>query len=117
MVDDRITDGKRIGQLLASEVTGLERGALGTLSVVDADPDVDPTPGGAFAFGVEADGTRLGEVHVTPETARLTLTEPVTVDVGREDVTVEAADDGAVVVAHSGAAVKALVDVLADRLG
>ncbi|MBX0325953.1 hypothetical protein EGH21_23335 [Halomicroarcula sp. F13] len=117
MVEDRITDGKRIGQLLASEVTGLERGALGTLSVVDADPDVAPTAEGAFAFGIEADGTRLGEVHVTPETARLTLSESVAVDVGREDVTVEKSGSDTVVVAHSGAAVKALVDVLADRLG
>lgn len=120
MVEDQITDGKRIAQLLASELTGLERGPLADVSVVDADRDVEPTADGAFAFGIEADGQSLGEVHVTPNTARLTLTEQRDVDLDRADVTVEESNGDtsqkAVVVAHSGAAAKALVDVLADGL-
>lgn len=120
MVEDRITDGRRIAQLLASELTGLERGPLGDVSVVDADRDVEPTADGAFAFGIEIDGRSLGEVYVTPDTARLTLAERRTVETDREDVTVEesSADSGeqTVVVAHSGAAAKVLADVLADGL-
>jgi len=114
MVEDRITDGKRIAQLLASELTGLERGPLRSVSVVDADRDVEPTPAGATAYRLEADGETVGTVAVTPETVRLELQRTTATAPDRADVTVE--EDGAVVVAHSGAAVKALVDIVADAL-
>ena len=114
MVKDRITDGKRIGQLLASELTGLERGPLGAVAVVDADPDVEPEATGAFAYRIEADGETVGTVAVTESTARLQLERPTAIDPARDDVTVE--DDGRTVVAHSGAAVKRLVDVVARAL-
>jgi hypothetical protein len=112
MVKDRISDGRRIGQLLASELTGLQRGPLADVSVVDADRDVEPTPSGAFAYRVAADSTEVAVVEVTPETARLVLEqEPVTVP-ERDDITT----DGTTVVVHSGAAVKAAVDVLEQSL-
>jgi len=114
MVEDRITDGKRIGQLFASELTGLERGPLGTVSVEDADPDAEPSPEGTYAFRVTADGDRLGTVTVTDETARLELTAPTAFESERDDVAVT--DDGRTVVAHSGAAVKSLVDVVAGAV-
>lgn len=117
MVEDRITDGKRIGQLLASELTGLERGPLAEVSVVDADPDVEPTAAGAFAYAVEFRGDRVATVHVTPSTARLTIHSAPTVSVDREDVTVESTTAGTVLVAHSGASVKRLVDELVETLG
>ena len=110
MVEDRITDGKRIAQLFASELTGLERGPLEAVSVEDADRDVTPTPEGAFAFRVAVDGDPVGSVSVTETTARLELRDTTAVAPEREDVTVE--NGGRVVVAHSGAAVKALVDVV-----
>ena len=113
MVEDRITDGKRIGQLFASELTGLERGPLGAVSVEDSEPDVEPTDGGAFAFRVVADGEEIGRVRVTETTARLELAA-TTFESEREDITVE--DGGQVVVAHSGAAVKALVDAVTRSL-
>ena len=120
MVKDRITDGKRIGQLLASELNGRENGPLAAVSVTNAEPDVTPTPEGAFAFDVEADGTVLGTVSITPETARLALGEAVDTEVesrdGRDDVTIEQHDGATVMVAHSGAASKVLVDVVADQL-
>lgn len=57
MVADRLTDGVRIGQLLASEVSGNE-GRLRDLAVADADPDAEPTAGGALAYRIvrAADG-------------------------------------------------------------
>ncbi|OYR58362.1 hypothetical protein [Halorubrum halodurans] len=66
MVADRLADGVRIGQLLASEVTG-DRGRLRGLDVTDADPDVEPTADGALAFRLVAvddarDGERGGHV-------------------------------------------------------
>jgi hypothetical protein len=114
MVEDRITDGKRIGQLFASELTGLERGPLGAVSVEDAEPDVEPTAEGAFAFRVAAAGEPIGTVTVTDAAARLELERPTTVESERDDVTVE--NEGRVVGAHSGAAVKTLVDVVAAAL-
>ncbi|MUV50659.1 hypothetical protein [Haloarcula sp. CBA1122] len=112
MVKDRIADGRRIGQLLASELTGLQRGPLADVSVVDADRDVDPTPDGAFAYRVTADDDEVAIVEVTPATAWLVLErEPATVP-DRDDLTV----DGTTIVVHSGAAVKAAVDVLEQSL-
>ncbi|KAA9398218.1 hypothetical protein Har1130_04830 [Haloarcula sp. CBA1130] len=112
MVKDRIADGRRIGQLLASELTGLQRGPLSDVAVVDADRDVDPTPEGAFAYRVTADDTDVAVVEVTPTTAQLVLEqEPGTVP-ERDDLTVE----GTTIVVHSGAAVKAAVDGLERAL-
>lgn len=51
MVVDSLSDGTRIAQLLASEVTGHED-AFSVLSVVDSDPDVEPTDDGALAYAV-----------------------------------------------------------------
>jgi len=112
MVEDRITDGRRIAQLLASELTGLERGPLADVAVVDADTDVEPTPEGAFAYRVTHDGTAVAVVRVTPETARLTVQADVRGVPDRDDVTVE----GDTLVAHSGAAIKGLVDALVETL-
>ncbi|MCY4731844.1 hypothetical protein KY092_14890 [Natronomonas gomsonensis] len=75
MVEDETTDGTRIAQLLSSEIHGHERGSLGGLSVVDADPDVDPEEFGAFAYGVafetDDEPRRIVEVYVHSDRARV----------------------------------------------
>jgi len=93
MVQDRLRDGTRIAQLVASELTG-DREALAQVVVVDADPDVEPTDDGALAYrvahvsdpeavdvgdrgqttvdeGLDAERTVLAEVFVQPERARV----------------------------------------------
>ncbi|KAB1193443.1 hypothetical protein GJR96_08290 [Haloferax sp. MBLA0076] len=85
MVVDRLADGTRIAQLLASELTGHEA-AFAMLSVVDADPDVEPTDDGAFAYAVAANDTRVAEVYVQPDRARIEF-------VSHPDVTAEAAGE------------------------
>ena len=70
MVEKRLTDGRRIAQLLASEVTG-HGDDLEPLSVTDADPDVEPTPDGAFAYGIDRDGDRVAAVFVQPDRIRV----------------------------------------------
>jgi hypothetical protein len=75
MVDDRLTDGRRIAELLASELDGLG-GELAGVAVTDPDRDVSPTPDGAFAYRVAnrgSDGTEtaLAEVFVQPDRARV----------------------------------------------
>lgn len=71
MVHDRLTDGKRIAELLSSEVHGRERGPLGRLSVTDADRDVAPTEFGAYAYALSLDGEQIATVHVHPDRAHV----------------------------------------------
>ncbi len=80
MARDRIADGKRIGQLLSSEIHGHERGSLGRVAVVDADTDVEPTAEGAFAYRVESDdGGSIGAAYVHPDRLRMEFeTDPET---------------------------------------
>ncbi|MFC4552084.1 MULTISPECIES: hypothetical protein [Halorussus] len=52
MVEDRTTDGKRIAQLLSSEVDGREDSGFAALAVVDADPDVEGSADGELAYRV-----------------------------------------------------------------
>ena len=78
MVTDRLADGVRIAELLASEVTGNESGLRG-LTVVDADRDVEPTADGALADRIarerddEGSGSDapVAEVYVQSDRARI----------------------------------------------
>ncbi|MGZ0746905.1 hypothetical protein [Haloparvum sp. AD34] len=79
MTQDELTDGVRIAQLLSSEITG-GKGRLRALDVTDADPDVEPTTDGAFAYTVRAadvevesvrDDDAIAEVYVQPDRARV----------------------------------------------
>ena len=72
MVEERTTDGRRIAELLASELDGREDGALESVSVTDADRNVEPSADGARAYdlvGTEAD--RIARVFVHPDRLRL----------------------------------------------
>lgn len=86
MVDDRVTDGRRIAQLLASEVRGHERGPAGRLSVADA-REAEGSLDGDFAYGIDhgSDG-RIAEVYVHPDRARVEFS-------AGQDAAVEAARD------------------------
>ena len=77
MVTDRLADGVRIAELLASEVTGNESDLRG-LTVVDADRDVEPTADGARAYriaregsGTDEAGEPVAEVYVQSDRARI----------------------------------------------
>ncbi|KYH26099.1 hypothetical protein HAPAU_11910 [Halalkalicoccus paucihalophilus] len=79
MVEERLADGTRIAQLLASEVDGRVAGILDTLSVRGANPEVEPTANGAFAYAIEADGDRLAAVYVHPDRAHVEFSASETV--------------------------------------
>jgi hypothetical protein len=118
MVEDRITDGKRIAQLLASELTGLETPPLNRVSVVDSTPDVEPTPNGVKAYGVAVDGDRVGTVTVSPDHAQLSFTgtRPDDTAAERDGVQIKTTSETIIVRIENGAAVKSAVDVLAETL-
>jgi hypothetical protein len=88
MVEERVTDGRRIAQLLASEIRGRERGSLGRLSVVDVH-DAEGTAHGEFAFGVDAHAgsgaRRVADVYVHEDRTRVEFREmpEVAADAGR----------------------------------
>ena len=51
MVDDHLADGRRIAELLSSELDALGDD-LAAVAVRDADRDAQPTPDGAYAYRV-----------------------------------------------------------------
>jgi len=82
MVEDRTTDGKRIAQLLSSEVSGREDSGLDALAVADADPDVGPSADGERAYDIalretDDEAETLAEVYVHPDRARIEFRERV----------------------------------------
>jgi len=125
MVEDRVTDGERIAQLLASELSGRSDGTLSRLSVVDADRDAEPSPDGTVAYRVTVDGERAGTVRIYPEGADIRLqagpdalsVEQVVEAVRGPGLSAElTADGGAILTVAYGAAVKRAVDTLVAGL-
>ncbi|MEZ3144148.1 hypothetical protein [Halobaculum sp. MBLA0143] len=76
MVQERLDDGVRIAQLLSSELSS--EAVRPTFAVVDADPDVEPTPDGATAYRVVLDGESgsvpVASVAVHPDRAHAAVT-------------------------------------------
>ena len=109
MVEDRITDGKRIAQLLASELTGLETGALAAVDVIDADPDATPSESGTVAYRVEAEETEIADVLLFRERVEIRFG----VDPSSPDTSARGLDrSGETLELTSGAAVKSAADVI-----
>lgn len=75
MVTERVTDGRRIAELLSSELTAQSDGALSDLRVVDADTDAEASESGTFAYAIAVEEgeepTRLAEAFVHPDRLRL----------------------------------------------
>jgi len=136
MVEERLTDGYRVAELLASEIDGRTSGPLGDLAVTDPDRTVEGSAAGERAFDVRRlDGERdprreprpaergplLARAFVHEEGITLAIhAERSRVAVAAESAGLsidecEATDPAAVGVAiPSGAAVKRAVDVLAS---
>ncbi|NKE35531.1 hypothetical protein GWG54_06815 [Natronococcus sp. JC468] len=119
MVEDRITDGRRIAELLASELDGREDGPLETVAVVDADRGVEPSTDGERAYDIVAADEPLARAFVHPDRVRLEFER------GRELAAEAAGDRGlrvrptatappkTLVFVESGAAVKRASDAVA----
>jgi hypothetical protein len=114
MVEDRITDGRRIAQLLASELDGRTDGRLRSITVTNADPDIEPTDAGARAYDVATGDTTVATVFVHPERVRIeTGVEGERLEAfGSEGLTRVSGMNGPGIVVEHGAAVKGAVDVL-----
>ncbi|WP_290813600.1 hypothetical protein [Halovivax sp.] len=124
MVEERVTDGRRIAELLASEIDGREDGGLGRLSVTNADPDVEPSADGARAYDVTSgessgDARRVATVHVHEDRAHVSFREAqetaheTAADVGLRTRPKAVRPPQTLVFVESGAEVKRATDVLA----
>lgn len=118
MVEERISDGRRIAELLSSEIDGREDGELAHFAVTNADRDVEPTADGARAYDVTRRDDRIARAFVHEDRAHLEF------EAG-QDVAAEAASDvdlrvrpkatkppKTLVFVESGAEVKRATDVL-----
>ena len=113
-------DGRRIGQLVASEFDAFDDGPRGRLDVVDADRDAEPSEEGTFAYAVRdaATGERLARAVLYPDALRLELApdgEPATV-AREQGLRVWSASEHLVVAVESGAHAKRVVPVLLAAL-
>lgn len=112
MVEDRITDGTRIAELLASELSGLETGSLEQVDVVDADRDATPSETGTEAYRLTYQGQGLGRVLLYPDSAKIHVEPDVEWFENTERSSIE--DDTLRV--DSGAGVKDAVDALRQMI-
>jgi len=126
MVEERTTDGKRIAQLLSSEVDGREDSGLAALDVADADPDVEGSADGELAYRIVRnagdEAVAFAEVYVHDDRVRVEFREAI-------DAAAEAADDAGlrvrpkavrpprtIVFVEDGAAVKRATDAIVAAL-
>lgn len=119
MTNDRITDGRRIAELLASEVSARTDGPLSGLSLVDVRSDAEGSEIGAFAYGIDVgEETRLADVFIHDDRARLEFRSgldsvPAAGEEGKLRVRPKAVEPPRVLVfVESGAAVKRALDVI-----
>jgi len=116
MVEERITDGKRIAELLASELSGLDTGSLEHVAVVDADRSATPSESGTQAYRLTYRDDALARVLIYPEHAELHLARERTWPDQQAIPTPDERDildgEGDVFTVDSGAAVKDAVDAI-----
>ncbi|WP_132059431.1 hypothetical protein [Halorussus amylolyticus] len=124
MVEERTTDGKRIAQLLSSELDGREDSGLDALAVVNPDPDAEGTAAGELAYEVARgeDDETFAEVYVHDDRARIEFREGVeTAASAAEDVGLRVRPKAVepprtIVFAEDGAEVKRATDVVVAAL-
>jgi hypothetical protein len=73
VVENRVQSGRRVAELLASELEGREDGPFAPLAVTDADRDVEPSLDGTRAYDISHQGEEIGRVYLHEERARLEL--------------------------------------------
>jgi hypothetical protein len=73
MVEDRIRSGRRLAELLSSELHGRESGPLGRLTVTNADPEVEPNEAGAYAYAITLGNERIATVKIHPDRLHLAI--------------------------------------------
>lgn len=115
MVDDSVTDPKRVAQLLASELTGLETGPLADVAVTDADDGATPSEDGTVAYAIAHQEEEIGRARLYPERVLVELDEPGGLSAD-DRLRVEERESGVGLAVASGVAVKHAVDAIRSAL-
>lgn len=121
MVDDRVTDGKRLGELLASEIDSRTDSGLERSAVRNSIEEASPSPTGTEAFEIWMDEEPIGSVVLYPDrldiefglTDEAIMERAESVGLGVRD---GADHRGVVVRVEDGVAVKAMVEVFLEVL-
>jgi len=119
MVERELSDGVRVAQLLASELTGRTSAPFDDVAVSEADPDVQPTAEGARAYDVTLGGDPVASVFVQPTRARVEFRANTSLDAAKraaEDAGLrarprETSPPGLVVFVENGAHAKRVLAV------
>lgn len=77
MVEETVGSGRRVAELLSSELSGRSDSVFGAVSVTNPDLDVTGSPQGERAYDIEYGHAVLGSVYVHEERARLVLEQGV----------------------------------------
>lgn len=77
MVEDEIRDGRRIAELLASEVDGREDDALAAVDLVVVDGDAEGTPYGEHAYDLTIGDETIAGVHVHEDRLHLAFARSI----------------------------------------
>jgi hypothetical protein len=102
MVEERLTDGYRIAELLASEIDGRRSGPIADLAVANADRTVEGTPAGERAYDIRlVSGDRDPRREPTPADAGELFGRVYVHETGAT-LALEADSEAAVEVASSG---------------
>lgn len=121
MVDERVTDGTRLGELLASELDNRTDSGLARIEVRNVDEAATATPSGTEAFEIWMDTEPIATVTLYPDQVELRFCVPVAPVLELADSVgltgSEAPEDDAVVVwVDDGAEVKRVVEVFVGLL-
>lgn len=103
MVEETVDDGRRVAELLSSELSGRSDGVLSQVSVANPDRDVSGSPAGDRAYDVAYADDVIGAVFVHDTRARLVI------EVGVEAARAVAADAGLEVRGSGGASPDTIV--------
>lgn len=121
MVDERVTDGTRLGELLASELDNRTDTGLARIEVRNVDEAATATPAGTEAYEIWIDTDPIATVSLYPDQVELRFPAP-------EAPVLELADsvgltgskipenDSVVVWVDDGAEVKRVVEVFVGLL-
>lgn len=118
MVENQVTEGRRIAELLASELDGRTDGWFDQVTIANVDQDVEPSVQGRAAYDIVINAKTRGTVYLHPQRVRVELNDRIA------DLTAAAHAAGlpvrrkasgpptVVILLENGAAVKPVLDVI-----
>lgn len=118
MVDNQVSDGTRIAELLASELDGRTDGWFDQVTIANVNHDVEPAVEGRAAYDIVSNEDTLGTVYLQPNRVRFEVTarigdlQAAADEVGLPVRSKSSTPPIVAILLENGAAVKKSLDVL-----